>query len=173
MRAVVVVVALAGAALLGGAVGHDLSGAVASTLACTNKTTTVGGATVVVHCGPAKAKFTFAGKTYRVSGGRCVVEKSLGITAWSANVGRQTLPPAKPLFPDFHAAYMGAPKAGTYAKGEFVLSFAIPGKASWSIAPGLPHKVSVTAGAKSGTFSGRFYTGSQGSTKPATGTWTC
>jgi hypothetical protein len=158
---------------MAGALAHGSSGAATNTAGCTNKTVTVGGATVVVHCGPATATFTFAGKTYRVSGGKCVAEKSLGITAWSANVGRQTLPPAKPLYPDFHATFVGAPKAGAFTHGEYVLSFAVPGKAAWSIAPGLPHKVKVTAGARSGTFSGRFYTGSQGGTKPAIGTWRC
>jgi len=156
-----------------GVLAHASSGAPALAGGCTNKTTTVGGATVVVHCGPAKATFTFAGRTYRVSGGKCVAEKSLGITAWSANVGRQTLPPKKPLYTEFHATFLGAPKAGTFTHGQYVLSFAVPGKAAWSIAPGLPHTIEVTAGAKSGTFSGRFYTGSQNTTKPASGKWTC
>jgi len=160
------VVALA----LAGAVAGASAGALRAAPICEN--VTVGGATVVVHCGPAKATFTFGGKTYRVFGGKCVVESSLGLTAWSVNVGRQALPPAKPKFPEFHATFIGKPKAGTFTKGQYVVDFAVPGK-GWTLVPGLPHKVRVVAGAKSGTFSGRFYTGSQTATKPASGAWTC
>jgi hypothetical protein len=134
--------------------------------------TKVADATVVVHCGPARATFVFGRRTYRVSGGTCSVDEGYGITAWSVNVGRQALPPAKPRSLEFHAGYIGKPKAGTYAKGEFVLSFAVPGTA-WSLAPGLPHQVRITAGGRRGTFTGRFYTGSGSATKPAKGSWTC
>jgi hypothetical protein len=134
--------------------------------------TKVAGATVVAHCGPARATFAFAGRTYRVSGGKCELVKGYGITAWSVNVGRQALPPAKPKFPELHVAYTGKPKAGTYSKGQFVVSFAVPGTA-WSIAPGRPHRVTVAAGGKKGTFVGAFYTGSKPGTRQASGSWTC
>jgi hypothetical protein len=134
--------------------------------------TKVAGATVVVHCGPAKATFAFGGRKYRVSGGTCSLEKGYGITAWSLNVGRQALPPAPPKYLEFHVAYTGKPKAGTYSKGEYVVSFATPGTA-WSLAPGLPHKVTVATAGKKGTFSGAFYTGSKSGTRQASGSWTC
>jgi hypothetical protein len=131
-------------------------------------TAKVGGATVLTHCGPAKVAVTFGGKTYRISGGSCSVSAGF----WTLLSGRQTLPRAKSMFTSLQGAFVGTPRARTYTHNEFTLSFQIPG-ADWVLAPGLPHKVTVTAGGKKGTFKGAFYTGSETATRPATGSWTC
>jgi hypothetical protein len=128
----------------------------------------VGGATVMTYCGPAKVTFTFGGRTYRISGGKC----ALSAGYWTLLVGRQTLPPATPKFTGFQAGFLGRPKARTYTKSEFVISLELPG-AGWSLAFALPHKVTVAAGGKKGTFRGSFFTGSKAGTKPASGSWTC
>jgi hypothetical protein len=129
---------------------------------------TVGGATVVTYCGPAKVTFKFGGKTYFISGGSCSVSAGF----WTLLAGRQTLPRATSKFTSFQAAFVGRPKARTYTKAEFTLSFQIPG-ADWVLALGLPHNVTVTAGGKKGTFTGAFYIGNKTGTRPASGTWTC
>jgi hypothetical protein len=128
----------------------------------------VGGTAVITHCGPAKAVVTLAGKTYRFSGGDCSVESGYGITAWSLLVGKQTLPPAKSKFSSFEAGLTRKPRAGTYTKAEFAISFQLPGK-TYILAPGLPHKVTITAGGHRGTFSGRLTIGKL----PVTGSWAC
>jgi hypothetical protein len=167
------VLRLSFALIAAGALAQVSAGSASSTATCKEGTATIAGATVVTHCGPARATFSVAGKTFQVVGGKCAVESAFGVSAWSLNVGRQTLPPAKPKFAEFHATFTGKPKAGTYTKGEYVLSFAVPGQAAWSIAPGLAHRITVRAGAKSGTFTARFYTGAKSGTKPAAGSWTC
>ena len=136
----------------GGILTAGSEGAPSSTPGCKN--ITVDGATVVVYCGPAKATITMAGKTYRFSGGQC--GQSVGF--WTLLVGRQTLPPAKPKFPSFQAtAKLAKTKAGTYSKGEYTLSFQLPGK-DVVVSAGNPYlqtgSVTVAAGAKKGTFAG-------------------
>jgi hypothetical protein len=128
----------------------------------------IGGATVITHCGPAKAAVKFGGKTYRFSGGACSVESGYGITAWSLLVGRQTLPPAKPKFSSFQAGMTRKPKAGKYTKGEILISFQLPGK-GYILAPGLPHTVTITAGGHKGSFTGKLTVGN----RPVSGSWTC
>jgi hypothetical protein len=132
--------------------------------------TTVGGATVLTHCGPAKVTVVFGGRTYRFGGGGCSFDPAVGF--WTLLVGRQTLGRATPKFTSFQAALVGKPKAVSYTKLDWTLSFQIPG-GGWSLAPGLPHKVTTSAGGKKGTFSGAFYTGSKAGTRHATGSWTC
>jgi hypothetical protein len=126
----------------------------------------VGGATVITHCGPARVTFTFAGRTYQVSGGAC----SFDVGFWTLLVGRQTIS-GKPKFTSFEATFAGKPKARTYTKG-FTLSLAFPGQ-SWALAAGLPYNVTVTAGGKKGTFKGSFFTGEVAGTKKASGSWSC
>ncbi len=160
---------VAAAALVFAAPAARSAGGAASDAFASCGPATVGGATVVTYCGPAKATFAFRGKTYRVFGGKC----SFSGGVWTLLVGRQTLPPAKPKYTSFQALYLGkAPKAGTYTKLGFSLSFEIPGW-RWSIAPGLPHKIVVTAGGKKGTFTAAFYTGTKSGTRKGSGSWTC
>jgi hypothetical protein len=162
------IVALVGASVCAGLVagGHGQ----AAERACGRAN--VQGATVITYCGPAKATFTFAGKTYKVSGGGCSLTSASGITAWTLLIGKQTLPPAKPKFLSLQAVLDRKPKAGSYRHAEFVVSFELPG-ASWTLALGLPHSVTITAGGTTGSFTGSFYTGSSTATKPASGSWTC
>jgi hypothetical protein len=95
--------------------------ATAGPAACS--TTTIGGADVWVHCGPAKASVTFSGKTHSFSGGGCGPQNALGVKGWALAVGRYTVPPAKPRARYFGVAWVGKPpKAGTYRKGEFVIA---------------------------------------------------
>jgi hypothetical protein len=112
--------------------------------------------------------FTFGGKTYFISGGSCSVSAGF----WTLLAGRQTLLPASSKFASFQAVLAGRPKARTYTKVEFTLSFQIPG-AGWVLALGLPHRITVTAGGRKGMFAGAFYTGTKAGTRPASGSWTC
>ena len=126
-------------------------------------TTTVAGATVQNWCGPAKATVELAGKTLTFKGGVCgVVPGGLGDgKSWALNIGKVTIPPAKPKFPYFSVA--GRSKAGTYAKGEFLITFALRGKFDRSsVGPGwgLPWtKVTIVSGGKKGSFSGHAFLG--------------
>lgn len=128
----------------------------------------VGGATVVTWCGGAKATVKLGGKTLKVSGGKCEVKAGM----WSLNVGRFTSPPAKPKFSYFGVLGTKS-KAGTYAKGEFVVSFQTSGKA-YSVAGGpvwgTPFvKVTITTGGKKGTFLGK----ADGTKLSVSGAWAC
>ena len=140
-------------------------------------TSTLGGATVLTWCGPAKATVKLGGKTLAFKGGVCGMSKGFdGKPTWSLNVGKFTNPPAKPKFAYFGAAGTRG-KAGTYSRGELVISFQLPGKAYalqggpvW----GLPWpKVKMTAGGKKGTFSGHAFLNALGKGKPVSGSWSC
>ncbi len=133
---------------------------------------TAGGATINNWCGPAKATLKFAGKRLSIKGGVCGPSGGF----WTLNVGKFTVPPAKPKFTYFGAA---APKAkpGTYKSGQFTISFQLPGK-SYALqggpAWGVPWpKVTITAGAKKGTFSGHAYASALGKGQPVSGSWSC
>ena len=135
--------------------------------------TTVGGAMVHVYCGPARATVKFGGKTLTFKGGNCGVANGSGFQGWGLGIGKYTVPPAKPKFKYFGVAYIGSPKAGTYKKGEFVVTFFLPGKTYTIIGSplGKPSMtVTVTKGAKKGTFSGRL-NGAGG--PPVSGSWSC
>lgn len=169
MRRLLLVLVATGLSLAaaGGLAGSS-GGATASTPGCKN--ITVDGATVVVYCGPAKATIKMAGKTYRFSGGKC--QQSVGF--WTILLGKQTLPPAKSKFPSFQgAAKVAKTKAGTYKKGEYTLSFQLPGK-DVVISAGNPYiqtgSVTVTAGAKKGTFAG---VDALKTSRHITGSWSC
>jgi hypothetical protein len=131
------------------------------------KVITVGGATVHVYCGPAKATVKFGGKTLTFKGGRCGIAGGGGIKGWGLGIGKYTVPPAKPKFRYFGVAYIGTVKAGTYKSGEFIVTFYVPGKTYTVV--GSP-VVKVTKGGKKGTFSGRL-NGPSG--PPASGSWRC
>jgi hypothetical protein len=168
MRGVAPVLLVAGALLVGATVAHESPGAVVSTPGCKN--ITVDGATVVVYCGPAKATVKTGGKTYSFSGGRC--KQAVGF--WTILVGKQTLPPAKAKFPSFQGtAKIAKTKAGTYTKGEYTLAFQLPGK-DVVISAGNPYlktgSVTVTAGAKKGTFVG---VDALKTSRHITGSWSC
>jgi hypothetical protein len=140
----------------------------ANAAACGNAT--VGGATVVTYCGPAKASVKLGAKTYRISGGRC----SVSAGHWVLLIGRQTLPPAKAKFLSFQAvAKLAKTKAGTYKKGEFTLSFQMPGK-DYVISAGNPYmptgSVTITARARRGTFVG---VNALKTKQHITGSWSC
>jgi hypothetical protein len=152
----------------GGALTAGSEGAPTSTPGCKN--ITVDGATVVVYCGPAKATVQTGGKTYSFVGGKC--QQSVGF--WTLLVGKQTLPPAKPKFPSFQAAAKVAKtKAGTYTKGEYTLSFQLPGK-DVVISAGNPYlktgSVTVTAGARKGMFVG---VDALKTSRHISGSWSC
>lgn len=142
----------AGAAAVTLAATASASGPGAALAACGSAK--VGGATVLTWCGPAKATVKLGGKTLRVPGGKCEVTAG----KWTLNVGRFTVPPAKPKFTYFGA--VGTKwKAGTYAKGEYLVSVQTPGK-SYSVVGGpvwgTPFtNVTIAAGGKKGTFSGK------------------
>lgn len=170
MRAALAVVACALTALAAGQSAEGVDGAsTQSTGIC--KVRTVGGATVHVYCGPARATVKLGGKSLTFKGGRCGPASGSGISGWGLGIGSYTVPPAKPKLRYFGVAYVGGtPKAGTYKKGEFVITFHVPGK-SYSVigSPlGVPAmKVTVTKAAKKGSFAGI------ASGKKVTGTWTC
>lgn len=136
----------------------------------------VGGATVVNWCGPAKATVKLGGKTVTFKSGRCGVSPGFdGKPALTVNVGRYTTSPAKPKFSYFGLA--GKPKPGTYASGEHLISFQLPGK-SYAVQGGpvwgLPWpKVTIAAGGKTGTFSGHAFLGAARKGMPVTGSWSC
>jgi hypothetical protein len=85
--------------------------------------------------------------------------RAFGKTNWSLNIGKFTAPPAKPKSSYFGAT--GRSKAGTYVKGEFLVSLQLPGKPYalqggpvW----GVPWpKVTITTGGKKGSFSGHVF----------------
>lgn len=143
-------------------------GVMASAQPCSEST--VGGATVFNYCGSAKATVKLAGKTLAFKGGGCGLQKSSLLKGWALGIGRYTVPPATAKFKYFGVAYVGTPKAGTFKKGEFVITFSVPGKTYSVIGSplGTPAMtVAVTKGARKGTFSG------VASGKKVSGQWTC
>lgn len=141
-----------------------VASAPASTAACGPKPG--GKAQVQNWCGPAKATVTWAGKTLTLKGGQCEVNTSLGDPYFVINAGTYTIPPAKPVSRAF-SALQGTPaplKAGTYS--AWLISFQTPGR-QW-LFRSRTTKVTITAGAKTGTFSGTLDGGGK-----ATGSWTC
>jgi hypothetical protein len=135
--------------------------------------TTVGAATIHVYCGPAKATVKFGGKTVTFKGGSCGVASRSGIKGWSLGIGKFTVLPAKPKFKYFGVAWVGpAPKAGTYKKGEFVVTFFLPGKSYAVVGSALgtrTMKVTATKGARKATFTGLM----NGMGPPISGSWSC
>lgn len=128
----------------------------------------VGGTTVRTWCGPAKATVKWAGRTLTVKGGLCEITKLDSDALFTINVGRYTVPPAKPKATSFSAGYgpSGPLKAGTTAAG-WLISFQTPGKQY--LLRSMTAKVKVLkAGAKRVTFSGQLDTGGK-----VTGSWTC
>jgi len=125
----------------------------------------IGTATVRTWCGPAKATVTWAGKKMSLTGGQCSLEKVSGLALFAVNLGRYTVPRAKPKFKSFSAAGSDL-KPGTYR--YWLINFQTPGK-QWTLKP-TTTKVTITVpGAKKGTFSGKLYEGG----KTAKGTWSC
>ena len=150
--------------LLLAAVGLLAAAAVAGTApagtrsaSCTAGVRTVGGAKVRTFCGPATATAKTAGRTFRFSGGQCQVSQGF----FTVNIGSITLPPPKPKF-----AYLGidVKPARAGAHQNQIVSWQVPGK-SFSI---LGATVTVSAGLKGGTFSGRLIGGGS-----ATGSFSC
>lgn len=124
----------------------------------------VGGAAVRTWCGPARATVTWAGKTLRITGGRCDLTRVSGLAMFTVNVGRYTIPRATPRFTSFSAGGSDL-KPGTYP--NWLISFQTPGR-YWTLRPSTT-RVTIAAGARSGSFSGRLYEGG----KVARGTWSC
>ena len=81
----------------------------------------------------------------------------------TVNTGRFTVPPAKPKARAFSACGSHL-KAGTYP--NWLISFQTPGK-SWTLRASKT-TVTITKGARKGTFSGALYEGGK-----AKGSWTC
>ena len=139
-----------------GSVGNALAGM--RSASCTAGVRTVGGATVRTFCGPARATVKAAGKTFVFSGGQCTVSSGF----FTVNVGSITLgPQSKPKF-----AYLGIdvkpPRAGLHRNQ--VVSWQVPGKGYALIGA----TVTVSAGLKGGTFTGRLIGGGT-----ATGLFSC
>lgn len=170
-RLTFVIVAAAGALLAAGPAASRTDVQAAQPKPCSGST--VGGVAVLTWCGPAKATVKLAGKTLTFKGGVCGIAKALGVTAWTLNIGKFTTPPAKPKGMYFGAAGPAKLKAGTYtgaAAIKLTLSFQTPGRA-YSIGQ---KKVTITAGGKKGTFSGRaFLVGPDNKGTPVSGSWTC
>lgn len=158
-RALISLVALGAAiAALGGS-------ATAGTGACGPET--IGGATVRTWCGPAKATVKIAGKTIGIKGGQCSVQKLPGLTLFSVNVGRYTVPRAKPKFTSFSAAGSDL-KPGTYDGFDWTINAQTPGK-QWTLRSSKSTVTILAPGAKKGTFKGVVYEGG----KVVSGSWTC
>jgi hypothetical protein len=71
--------------------------AAARTAACKPGLTKVGGAQLQVYCGPARATTTFGGRSVSFVNGSC----ARATKAFAINVGRATIPPAKPKYSYF------------------------------------------------------------------------
>lgn len=170
-RLTLVIVAAAGALLAAGPAASRTDEQTAQPKPCSGST--VGGVAVLDWCGPAKATVKLAGRTLTFKGGVCGISKASGITAWTLNIGRFTNVGAKPKFMYFGGIGPAKLKAGTYtgaAAIEFGLSFQTPGKA-YTIGQ---KKVTITAGGKKGTFSGRaLLVGPDNEGTPVSGSWTC
>ena len=127
------------------------------TTACTPGVRTVGGAQVRTFCGPARATAKAGGKTFRFSGGQCAISRGI----FTVNIGTVTITRVEPKF-----SYLGIdaqpPKAG--AHHNQIVSWQVPGK-GYSI---ISATVTIAAGLRSGTFSGRLLTGGV-----ASGSFTC
>ncbi len=124
----------------------------------------VGGVTVRTWCGPAKATASVAGKKIAIKGGSCSITKVSGIALFAVTVGRYSVPPAKPKFASVSASGSDL-KPGTYR--YWVINFQLPGK-QWTMKP-TTTKVTITKGARTGTFVGTTYEGG----KKAKGSWKC
>ena len=125
----------------------------------------IGGATVRTWCGTAKATVTWAGKKMSLKGGQCSLEKVSGLALFAVNLGRYTVPRAKPKFKSFSAAGSDL-KPGTYK--YWLINFQTPGK-QWTLKPTTTNVTITAPGAKKGTFSGKLYAGG----KLAKGSWSC
>lgn len=150
---------------LGAAVAVLGGSAAAAPEACGPET--IGGTTVRTWCGPAKATVTVAGKTLTIKGGQCAVEKHPGLTLFSVNVGRYTVPRAKPKFTSFSAAGSDV-KPGTYDGMGWTINVQTPGK-QWTLRSSKTTVTILAPGAKKGTFKGAVYEGG----KVVSGSWTC
>lgn len=158
-RALVPLLAVSAAiAALGGS-------AAASSAACGSET--IGGATVRTWCGPAQATVKVAGKTIAIKGGECSVQKLAGLTLFSVNVGRYTVPRAKPKFTSFSAAGSNL-KPGTYDGFDWAINVQTPGK-QWTVRSSKSIVTILAPGAKKGRFTGAVYEGG----KVVSGSWTC
>lgn len=124
----------------------------------------VGGATVRTWCGPAKATVTWGGRTVKLEGGQCSLTTASGLALFAVNAGRYTVPRAKPRFTSFSAAGSDL-KPGTYE--YWLINFQTPGK-QWTLRPSTT-RVTITARARKGTFTGTLYEGGQ----TAKGSWSC
>ncbi len=125
----------------------------------------LGGATVTTWCGKAKATVAWGGKKMSLKGGQCSLEKVSGLALFAVNVGRYTVPKAKPKFKSFSAAGSDL-KPGTYK--YWLVNFQTPGK-QWTLRPSTTIVKITAAGAKKGTFTGKLYEGG----KIAKGSWSC
>jgi hypothetical protein len=124
----------------------------------------IGAATVRTWCGPAKATITVGGKTIAIKGGQCSITSSGGLKLFAVNVGRYTVPKAKPKFTSFSASGTDL-EPGTY--GYWAVSFQTPGR-QWTTRASKTTVTITAPGAKKGTFSGSLYEGGK-----AKGSWSC
>jgi hypothetical protein len=138
---------------------------------CKAGPTTIGGATVRVWCGPAKATVHVAGKTYHFAYGLCQKTEgfSKGSKVLAVNIGTLTLPPSAPKL-SYFGVLTDKAKGGTYTNQA--VSWQVPGK-GFAV---LTNKVVVSANLKKGSFKGKATVRINGKIKDAgvaSGSWNC
>ena len=128
--------------------------------ACKPGQRTVGGTTIVVHCGPAKATVKVGGKTYQIFGGTCGWKPSAAL--YMVDVGIQSLNSKQP-----RARYLGVRsshrRGGTYT--NVAVAFQV-NRTGYTLGRST---VTISRDLERGSFSGDLLFG-VGSAK---GSWTC
>jgi hypothetical protein len=132
------------------------SGSTESTTACVAGVKKINGVTARTFCGPAKATVKMNGKTFSYRGGEC--SKSSGLFA--VNIGTVVLGNLKNK-PEYFGVTASA-KSGSQARQGVTVVHA--GKSQAIIGA-----VTLKAGLKAGTFSGKVF----GSSKVISGSFTC
>jgi hypothetical protein len=149
------VTALSAAAL----VAPATSGAAAA--ACVPGKTTVGGKSALRFCGTAKASAKLGAKTFRFAGGTCATSGPY----FTINIGTlitNTVAGAKPGPATYFGVTLTPPSKGTHVKQA--LSWTSGGKSY----PVLQNQITLKAGLKSGTFTGKSLAGAK-----VTGSFSC
>ena len=145
MKATLLVLAVCAAALVG-----------ATHASARQSTCAPGGITSRTFCGPARAKLTFGGHTYKFNrGGNCTTDSS----TWSLNLGTFTLK-GKPI-DQYLGVTVFSKKPGTH---DAAVSWQVRG-GNYTLANA---KATLKRGLKKGTF-----VGSMGHGRKASGSFTC
>jgi hypothetical protein len=147
-------IGVAAAALAAAALGTSSAHSAA---ACTAGVTKVGGSPARTFCGPAKAKVKLGSSTASYAGGECS-KSSFG---WTINIGTVVIGNAKKK-PEYFGITTTKASAGAHAKSTVAIVHS--GKTYAVIGT-----VTLKAGLKSGTFSGKVF----GSPTKITGSFSC